>query len=347
MKIFYAESPLQILNCIEANNFYFNNEYSYLIVLVSKEATNLEYKQMLGSLKEWVGKIHIINQRQPFLNSVFFKTYFELIKLKIKINSCSVFCIGEPRSLIAWHLFNLFRPKKAIFLDDGANTIFIFDQMVTHGLRIDDFIQKSENNIKNYVLKPLQRKSYSEVPIEYFTNIEKKGSIDMKISNNRYFLIRQLIAPKPINTQSVFFYGSKCTEAGIMSARNELAYLKFVYDYYQSRYCNVTYIPHRQESSEKLKEVNNIGFKVVQKEYPAEINFVKDNELPKEIAAGWSTVILNANSLLPDEIDITCFQLPTEVLRGNDQLRAAAIYEHIKTIPNITYIVIDNDIFSV
>ena len=75
----------------------------------------------------------------------------------------------------------------------------------------------------------------------------------------------------------------------------ELRLLRVVFDDLKARHerYEIFYIPHRDDSDNKLKGVEDIGFKLKPQSMPAELIFLDSSTLPEVVAGAFTSALVN------------------------------------------------------
>ena len=124
-KIFFIESPLQLLNAYEAAHFFGCNSPQIYIRQSGDDLNDFQISNLVNilGLTEHVKFIQIKAKNKSifdYLKIVFFKYYF-----KIKIKSYTQIFIGNHESGFLSQIIQSVDKRKLLLLDDGAKTIVI------------------------------------------------------------------------------------------------------------------------------------------------------------------------------------------------------------------------------
>ncbi len=283
--IIYIESPLQILSAIEFCNEY--DEKPIIIVNFGNKKRVKNKSQMLSLLSNLPAKK--VLEYKHFRNSLIRDIYTFFFMLKVRnLPASDRFLIGDFRSKIACNLFLANRSKERIYMDDGAATIVTQIDHIQNGIYAPQLRSKRQRIFQSFYDFFFNFK-YSELSCpnlySFFTgnNLLKKGQIN-------YRTPKELINKDKIHN-TCFFFGSKYSESGLMNLDNEISCLCQIKDYYHRNNINFFYIPHRDESEDKLFKIKKLGINIKVLDVPAETYFENSEKIPDHISACWSTVV--------------------------------------------------------
>lgn len=239
--------------------------------------------------------------------------------------------LGEFRA--EWmHLIKAaIRPKRTTFLDDGAASIYV----------IQAFFAKS-------IFYPISLWNYSwksRLRYLFFLGFMKQDELGKPSTvltlfhgfpESEYLQHLDLTYVLKINSEKnkkykkeVYYFGSKYSEAGVLGLTDELGFLQAVYNYYKERgHKEISYIPHRDESSKKLDYVSEvIGFKINSFKQLAELELMKRSDLPNEVAGAYSTVLNSVKTTFPN-IRVTSFRIPASVINEKHINNIDLVYKY-------------------
>lgn len=272
--IVFIESPLQLLNSLEALDFFSIRKAKVLLRLNSNKNNNLQIKKILYLFKDHDVTIIKISSEQKTIND-----YLKSLKICLSFICFSFLgykcIIGNYESKI----FNLFKKyikkKNIILLDDGTKTIAI------------------------------QSKFTEKYFYSLFTCFELKEKKNQTIFKNDYKLIKNL--KTNIKTESIAlscFLGSPLSEKNIMG---EQEYIKILERYLEKFKLNhkLIYLPHRFENEIKLKRISDLGYTIMRTKYPVELLPIVKNLNIKHVTSFYSTALI----LMPKIYDVRATSL--------------------------------------
>ena len=259
--IVFIESPLQLLNTVEALDFFSAKKSEIIIRLNSNEKNNTQIK----NLDYLVGQHNIKyfkvsnewNQIKDYLNALIIS--LNLIYFTLKGHKCF---IGNIESKIFRTLKRFIPRNKVILLDDGTKTI-AFQNKLT------------------------QQKVYS-----LFTCFELKAHKKQTLYKNDYKVLKSIGSIQKNNIPSIIiFLGSPLSEKNIMK---EERYLNIIKLYLENKPFkeNLIYIPHRDEDDRKLKKVHKLGFTIKRISYTVEFLPLKEQLQITHVISFYSTGLI-------------------------------------------------------
>jgi len=327
--LFIVESPLQILNAIEAKYFFRDATNVLVVAIWSKEGSvNSIQMEELISQDCWTDIIRFKSCPSRILP---FRLWSKL-RRRYNIKRVFVGDIGSTYMRLA-----LAQPGQENFLlDDGVATIFAQDWFLRReSARVSfydtpyDYSTLMRHNIKVPSWKTWFKKQIHNmlVPvniysgdINLFTAFDLQPVGGQKIIKNRYESLKLKKTDKTIDSSMVWFFGHELSEDGGLSLEEEVGILKQIVCYYASRGIRVHYLPHRKENVQRLdlfKE--NLGMVIEAAQWPAEIETVFRNRLPAHIGAYTSTVLVTL-PLLHDFETVTSFRVDAKIPDENEAL---------------------------
>ena len=88
-----------------------------------------------------------------------------------------------------------------------------------------------------------------------------------------------------------FFLGSSVVEVGLIKKNSYFDILKRISSDYKNK--KIHYYPHRKESPNKLKDLEDLGFKIIKNNQPFEILFLSFNNMPHIITSIYISGVLD------------------------------------------------------
>lgn len=237
-------------------------------------------------------------------------SYYSLalsLKKKYKQYDLCLF-IGEFRSSWMQLSATLTNPNNKYLLDDGDITISVQKKYLTnnknHPFVFDGTIKSFAKSIL-YLPVLLQKKSKEKLRLFTAFNLTPIGN--QVIEKNNYSFTINKYSSNKIKTNLVYYFGSKYSEAKLIGQEIEIDFLRKVFSCYVLE--NVRYIPHRDDSVEKLNAIRKLGATILEIDLPAEIYLLRSEIEPLVICGACTTVLSNAKKITP-EIKIQSFLLP-------------------------------------
>lgn len=306
--LFIIESPFQLISATEGAH-YFSGDHNTLIVLFTPEENNNRQLRQLLNLSNYWNEVLTIDYPKRHL-------YYGIDAIKslkrIAQNDVTpdrVF-IGEYRSWLMNQFFHTLRPKDSFLLDDGNITIELQNNYLPRRLSATKFSFVSFLHAKFlqfiFGLRP-QRK----IDIHLFTCFDLQPyDSRQKIIKHSFSWLRSNCQFDSVDQTSIFFFGGNLSGAGLLPIDYELLLLRNVFKYYQCRGLGIIYIPHRRESDEKIRMIQNmLEIQILRIDLPAELALSRLSSLPKGISAFYSTVLFTLPKIYHFEI-LDSFRIP-------------------------------------
>lgn len=322
--VFLIETPLQLLNAIEAKE-YFKDMKSLLIVKYSGNAKNdLQIDQLL-KLSQWDKIIYIRSNISKMITN--FKALLFLRYLKKLSHQYEYIFIGEFQS----HTFQSFcknlEVKKCFILDDGVYTINLQKNILSK----DKHIHEKEDAlaiVKTAIKKILGLNDNKNITMHLFTCFDLEPHNKQLIIPNNYYFVKKMVLNEIKIIESVYFYNSAISEQGIMRLEDELLMLEKVDAYYKEMGKQITYIPHRFDSTVKLNKIQKMNIPIKKLEYLAEIEPLFNGELAGEMASFFSTTLYTLPKIYNFN-RVQAFKIPRHYILEDKQNSLEELYTDI------------------
>ncbi|RLA83865.1 MAG: hypothetical protein DRG78_03115 [Epsilonproteobacteria bacterium] len=291
MNLFIVESPFQLLSAIEANNYF--KETSILIVKYNmEEKNNTQLSSIINKFSNF-GKVIEIKATKTNYDANL-KLFFLLVKLKKENIFYNKIFIGEYRSYHMRKFFDILNPDECFVLDDG-NIIFSVIKYIIN--KKDEYyfdgikgkIKKSIYSMQVFYLGLAKYKIRRDISI--FTCFNINSELNTKIIKHNFNHIKS-IGSAHSSKDIVYFYGANLEELGI-NKEVEIKYLMYVVKYYNNIDYKIMYVSHRKETKEKLLYIENrLAIPIIKNIYPAEIQLILDDVVPRHISSFVSSVLI-------------------------------------------------------
>jgi hypothetical protein len=312
--LFIIISPFQLMCASEARKEFCNTDKCHLVVIDRELVGHPSYEHLTAMIDtQWASVVRLQETKKRGLHRAFCRLWLTL-KLFIHLLSQralwhrAVF-IGEPR--VSWlRILAKIFGRATVWLDDGAASLFLIADM-----RRD--------------------KSY-RIPVDglphmftVFGSSEITAETARSIAHNRMNERNGRLNPAAKTAVGdAIIAGQWLSEGKLVSQDEEIEHLsslkRALADW------NVTYIPHRLESAEKLDRIRAIGLPVVRLENPMEIELMRREAVPELLISWYSTVLFGAHSLFP-QMAICGLRIPlshpSEIGRQNIELVYNAMTE--------------------
>ncbi|PMO41110.1 hypothetical protein BCT11_12775 [Vibrio sp. 10N.222.52.B12] len=319
--IIYVESPLQILSALEYCNEY--NENPIFIVNFGNKKRIKNREQMLNLLEPIPANRKLVYKhfRNSLISDIY--SFFFMIKMR-RMPISKRFIIGDFRSKVACNFFLANRAKERVYMDDGAATIVTQLDYIQKGIYAPKLRSKRQKVFQRFYDFVFNFK-YSELKCpNLYSFFAGEGLLRLGQKNLRK--PKPLIRKEKLNN-TCFFFGSKYSESRIMLLEDEIESLRQISEYYQHKNIDFFYIPHRDESKEKLSIIRDLNIKIKDLGVPAETYFSSTKSIPSHIAACWSTVIYSIGKAYELESVISFDILSKMKKEGATRERAKTVYQ--------------------
>ncbi len=319
--LFYVESPLQFMSAIKAREI--STEKSVLVLNLAEAGRESHNSQIRALLKadEW-DTVHLFTaSKYKYVNTAL--TLFKTLFLHNKYKGCvNRYFYGEFRSLAMTVLSRSLSPDETILLDDGAYTIAAQLRFIKKGIAAFN-----ADNIEGRILAKLLNIDYhtNHAP-HLFSFFDFRG---MLVEGQVNYHQPKLKSVPKLDDEAVYYFGSKFSEASILVAEDELAVAKAIKAKYSEKRC--FYLPHRDETKQKLATLSAMGFEILSLGKPAEVFFDETDVMPGTLVSCYSTVLYSCYSRF-NGIDLVAVDIrhliSNELIRNN----ASTVYEYYKQL---------------
>ena len=312
--IYLIESPLQLINAIEAASRRNNQRNHLYIALSGKKKTDSQIIAITNTFPwsdvTYVNRVYF-NKNYHWITRAA-KHYFISLSAKIKfkgVNTC-IF-IGEFRSYWMHLVTCTLNPDQRYLLDDGSISISIQKNYLSKNKSHPfEFALNIRNIAKLLIYHPIlilnRNKTWN-----LFTSFDTPPNQKQIIEINNYEHLKSNHNPSNFSEKFIYYFGSKYSESKIITFESEINFLKKIYQFHKTKNLPIKYIPHREDSRNKIDAIKNLGYLIEEIEVPAEI-FILENSSRIEIISGaYTTVLNNAKKIFP-EIEILSFILPID-----------------------------------
>lgn len=331
--IFIVQSPFQLLSAIEGAN-YFKGDKNTLIVCYSPESVgNQQISMLMDYFRHWDDVIIIPPPKFTFqmgVNLIF--TLRTVVKTGIRPER--IF-IGEYRAWQMIQYFHTLQPKECFLLDDGNITIELQKKYLSTN-RVYGSIRFRGRLLKWVLTFFMRLKQESNIVIHLFTCFDLQPFSCRQLVLRHSFEFAKLFSRnKEIDSSVVFFFGCNFSGLGLLSIEREIELISTVKLYYEKANLKLAYIPHRRESKDKIKliqerlKLNTICF-----DFPAEVEMIKRETLPYGIASFYSTVLFTLPRICKF-LSIDAFEFPLSELPKQFHSEVEQMYLDIRSSGNI------------
>ena len=324
--IFIIESPLQLLNAIEAY-YHFQLTDAILVIIYNENNKNtLQINKLAKSNKIWRKIIKIFPQKYKYLK---FRTTKNITKTILKkkkyFKSLDYLFLGDSRPDFMKHLGNTITANALVLLDDGTATIEL----------MNSYCHKKQDNLKLFI-KHITKKYLLNLKIETLNNIKfftvyNNPFLKESIITNTYSHLKNTqLVQKKVNPNIVYFLGSNIVESNSISFDAYLYYLQKVESYFKNK--NIYYLPHRRESEKKLALLTErLNFTITKPDTIIEFYLINNvSVLPGTITGFLCSALINLKYIFEDQISILSFFISPEDFSPKKAFRFNEMYSYYK-----------------
>lgn len=288
--VYIIQSPLQFISAIEASYYYKNDSNILIIRYANEEVTNFQIDAILELYKSWSKVFVVPSHKYNLVTGI--KTISLIKKILRKLGKPARIFIGDYRS---WYTPYLLRAKFAnqyYLMDDGNSTIDIQSNYLSkRKLYFGDGIKGIVKSTIFYFVS--RRFSGEKFNVNIFTSFNLEPVFDgQTVIGHDFEYLRWISVDKKFDETSIYFFGAPISELKLLPIDREIEILGRIRDFYKDRNIKIIYIPHRRESSDKLKIIKGaLQVKVVYFKHCAEIELVLSKVIPFGIASFYSTTL--------------------------------------------------------
>jgi len=332
--LYVAESPLQLLSAIEASVSDVGNKI--LIISYGSDKRQLNNKHIDSVIKySNFDKIFAVNKSNYRLVN-WLRWLLAICYVRFSRNIIRTVYIGEWRSDWMHRLVEVSLCKNIVLLDDGVVILDIVKNKLQDFNHNKLFFKAKNSSIKSKIVDLLYKLVGSNCDANYrlklftvFSGLDNPSGLTVKKNNFKF--LKSFLKNCPCN--SIYYFGSRSSEANYLTLDNELVFMRNVYDKLSVLYpaVDLIYVPHRDSMPEKIDQIKRMGFVIKYIDSPVEIYFLEINERPRVISGSHSTALPNLMNIY--DIDkIHVFKLPmSKVLKGKINL-ATETFEFYKRL---------------
>ena len=296
--LFIITSPLQLINALEAKEYFKTTNNKLVAVFTEYESKNKNQILSLINKNEWDDVLYY-DLRSKKNKTTFFRQ-IKLIKILQKKSYDNVFC-GDLNSFIKMILSNITK-NKVYLLDDGAVTI-------NRHLRDLNTNNKTVNktSFRKFRFNLFGIKTVYEDTINLFTSYRLTPHANEEIIHNNLNYFRKTFLVNTTIDNNVYILGQPLPENNIVDQRTYLNYIEFIKKYYIDN--TIIYIPHRAETNlQEIEKLQNDNFTVHHTTLPIELEFMHSKKYPMKICSFFSSALFTLNILYP-EASIIAFKI--------------------------------------
>lgn len=295
--LFLLRSPLQIINAIEAIE-YFNLKNNILVLIYgASEINKIQMEQLIESAR-WKNIIHIENKSK----SKYFQ-YINLIK-KLKKNRYKYVFLGELGIIHKITIPNVIK-EKVFLLDDGTATLEYYKK----NIKTNKYNKYNFREIR-FLFLGLKIKIRDKVNLFTYFDLKPVHGIEV-IKNDLSYLKKTYIKNTKKDGDTIYFIGQQVEHLNIMTLDTYKTILSQLMNKFNK---NIIYIPHRAEAEDFIASIASIDnpLLMVQKiNQPIELYFLENKIYPLHVISYFSTALTTLGMIYEDTI-INVIKMPED-----------------------------------
>lgn len=275
-----VESPLQLINALEAINYFNISDYKIVIRMSGFPLNDKQLHSIILKLELPHDKIQFIkvlanNSKMTGVNLLKY-LFVSLYLCSISIFYKKIF-LGNFESRLFKLIISFFK-KKIILLDDGSKTLLV---------------QKKFSNSYKIDIYSIFMFNTPETQKRYVNNFK---SLRTQMSKKKYQF-----------SDRIYFLGGKLNEAGYMSESEYIFLLGNIFKSFPNE--KIVYVGHRGENQGKLKKITEMyNIEVILPEYPIELICLYETEIPKKVVSFFSTALMSLSIIFENEIEVISYK---------------------------------------
>lgn len=284
-KVFYVESPGQLINAMEGI-YEFQNKWLLIVRFNGNKVNDEQLDKVLEFYDARKDAVFSQGNVVKITNFSAFLKYFTLAIVKNRFKDIYVGC-HKSKFLKLYNLLGI----PLYLLDDGIASLVYLN---TLNKQASNSAKQSFNLVRRLSL-------YTSLPEEQLNGVN--------FQRHQFSYLKSQAKSIPFEN-AVHFFGAKYIEANILTERNYEILLVCVLKYFTGK--EVYYIPHRAESRERLSKYESLGYKIYFPDYPSELELVVRESKPVTVA-GFFTASLFTTSLIIPDVEVVSFEIPQEM----------------------------------
>jgi hypothetical protein len=342
MDVFFVETPLQMLNAIEAKHALGLSD-TRVVILLSDIYSKASFRPFLSD-EQWGGTEYVESRILPSRAVGWLcgrvpqriRSYYETIGLRglrerldrqaEAVGAADALLIGNYYLPHMRHFANVLPHRELILIDDGTATLEIAEERQRHAhghARVPKFrAEQLVNRVVGWRLEHQPRATFFTI---YETAV---GPLDRKIQH-AYSYLRAKAADFECSGE-VLFLGQTIYYEGI----TEDAYmqqLRRVRQHFAGE--KLVYAPHKGEMPERVNRIREeFGWEIRRYDVPIEYQLAMRGPLPKVLASFYSSALENCRLIFGPRLRIESVYLePRLFVRAADFVQSVYEYYQSKT----------------
>lgn len=297
--LYLIESPMQLMSAIEAKHYFTPANNVLFIRYNGEEKNNLQIKGLLKYAS--FDKTYSVTIKEGCKAAYVKLLYVYAILL---LSQTDILFVGNFKENFMKCVYKLFKKTKRIFLDDGAQSSYLYTK------------DKDANMFSYFIFEPSVNplRLYVHNSFEFFRS-QMKNDIKQVLNNIVYFIGAPLVEKNLINETQFHFYFSRIVKL------------------YNDNGKTIRYISHRSENAYKLRRYGSV--EVCRLDEPIELFLLQSSVVPSSVASFYSAALYSIQMMFHDYIsDIVSYYLPTSEMHVRQEVKSN-IEEVYKTLEGV------------
>jgi len=281
--LFIVRSPLQIINALEAIEYFHLKDNILVIIYNNTDNTNLQMDKLI-KLYKWKEIIYVNEKKKK-------SKYFEYIAFtyrlkKRKYNYLFFSNLGSIHKLL---LANIKR-KHTYYIDDGVETLSRYNDIFLPN-RLNQFTLRQ----MRFLLAGLN--IYIKDNIHFFTYFDLKDFRNSKIVRNDLHHFQKKYFKDMKEDTTTYILGQALVSLGFLEQEYYFQAIDIIVQRSKNK---IVYIPHRTEKvSSRLQNYVSKNFEIRDINMPVELYFLENKIYPHQIISFITTAFFTLKKLYP------------------------------------------------
>jgi|CXWL01.1.fsa_nt_gi hypothetical protein len=355
--VFVVETPLQLLNAIEAKQV-LQLTNNHLVVRMGGTGFSPNGLKALVGISPWDG-VHYLEFKNATME---WKSQFFGLRLLGRLQSCAydfqqiinrhkvdrlaakfagakrIFLGNYLRGFQSYmrHFANRAGYEQLFLLDDGTDVLLICEARrevhdsnpeIEPGVRLKD-------RLRRYLVDWDETEAES---VTFFTAYELQPPSRDRVIQNKYQYLRDAAA-NSTRSDEVYFLGQSLVEDGYVGLDFYVHQLRAIKNYYKEG--QLIYIPHPRQATWLMKKIEEaVGIQVRPCTLPIECEVALAKSRPAAIASFFCSALQSCRAILGKEVSIHSFYIePEQVYTSHELVREA--YRYFEVIADSGFTVI-------
>jgi hypothetical protein len=337
MNLFFIGTPLQLLNAIEARDF-FGFEDNHLVIVLdlhfwpktdvfkrlirSREWKSVHYvtlyKTTLKAPPAFIGKFAAKKLKDTFYKYHQFRNKCRLQKIARLFPSVDNLVLGNYHLDQSRHFPNLIRYKNFYLVDDGTDVLYVSHDRqkppVPAGAAQNHNHQGSAlARLRSNINESLKWNDQQVDNITYFSAYKFAVESRDRIILNDYRYFKSRLAPA-VRHESCLFLGQCLVRDGYLDEDTYLRYLEGVRAHFHDE--EIIYVPHPRESKTAVDHVRQrLGFVIRKFDLPVEWQLSSDPVRPVIMASFFCSALVSCATIFHEEFKLKAFYIQPRDIR--------------------------------